>query len=105
MSTIPIDRRSFLRAGCHAHGFAWACLATMPTPSRGHGTQSAERKPTKFQIACMTLPYRDYPLERALSGLKTAGYQYVCWYTEHRENGKLTKVLPLDAPPERAKEL
>src|SRR4051812_17563627 len=27
-------------AGCHAHGFAWACReGSMPTQSRGHGTR------------------------------------------------------------------
>ena len=36
---------------------------------------SAEPMPTKFQIACMTLPYSQFPLERALPGIKQAGYE------------------------------
>jgi 3-deoxy-D-manno-octulosonic-acid transferase len=34
---VEFMRRSEL--GCHAHGFAWACSPTMPTQSRGPGTQ------------------------------------------------------------------
>jgi sugar phosphate isomerase/epimerase len=65
-----------------------------------------ERKPTKFQVACMTLPYSAFPLERALAGIKAAGYVYVAWGTAHREaDGKMVPVMPGDAPPERAKEL
>jgi sugar phosphate isomerase/epimerase len=63
-------------------------------------------KPTTFQIACMTLPYAQFPLQRALTGLQGAGYRYVAWGTTHQEaNGKPAPVMPPDAPPERAKEL
>src|SRR5262249_61543311 len=68
----------------------------------------AERgKPTKFQIACMPLPYSRFPLARALSGFKDAGYKYVAWGTTHVETdgGKPVPVLANDAPPEKAKEL
>lgn len=63
--------------------------------------------PTKFQIACMTLPYSQYPLERALSGLKSAGFQHVAWGTTHKEDGesKGVPVMPAEAPPQKAKEL
>jgi sugar phosphate isomerase/epimerase len=65
-----------------------------------------DRKPTKFQVACMTLPYSQFPLERALKGIKDAGYQYVAWGTTHKEeDGKSVPVMPGDAPPEKAKEL
>jgi sugar phosphate isomerase/epimerase len=54
----------------------------------------------------MTLPYSAFPLERALAGIKAAGYLYVAWGTTHREaDGKMVPVMPGDAPPERAKEL
>lgn len=63
-------------------------------------------KPTEFQIACMTLPYSQFPLQRALEGIKAAGYRFVAWGTTHKEDGgKGTPVMPLDAPPESAKEL
>jgi sugar phosphate isomerase/epimerase len=60
---------------------------------------------SKFQIACMTLPYSQFPLERALSGIKQAGYQYVAWGTTHRESGGEQPVLAADAAPEKSAEL
>jgi sugar phosphate isomerase/epimerase len=68
-----------------------------PAPPRG--------KPTQFQIACMTLPYAAFPLERALTGIKKAGYRYVAWGRNHREAGKSVPMLPGDAPPTKAREL
>jgi sugar phosphate isomerase/epimerase len=65
-------------------------------------------KPTKFQIACMTLPFAAFPLKRALTGLQSAGYRYVAWGTSHVEavgDKKRVPVLAGDATPERAKEL
>ena len=64
-----------------------------------------QRKPTNFQIACMTLPYSRFPLQRALEGIKAAGYRFVAWGTTHREDGKDVPVIARDAPPEKAKEL
>ena len=60
---------------------------------------------TQFQIACMTLPYSAFPLERALRGIKEAGYRYIAWGTTHREEGKSVPVVAADASPEKAKEL
>jgi sugar phosphate isomerase/epimerase len=64
-------------------------------------------EPTKFQIACMTLPYNQFPLERALTGLKSAGYGYIAWGTTHKQPGesKGAPVMPADASPQTAKEL
>jgi sugar phosphate isomerase/epimerase len=63
-------------------------------------------KPTEFQIACMTLPYGPFPLSRALSGIKAAGYRYVAWGTQHKEaGGKQVPVVAPDAPPQQAAEL
>jgi sugar phosphate isomerase/epimerase len=54
----------------------------------------------------MTLPYAQFPLQRALTGLRTAGYRYVAWGTTHQEaNGQRVPVLAPDALPERAREL
>jgi sugar phosphate isomerase/epimerase len=67
---------------------------------------AADNKPTQFQIACMTLPYSRFPLARALTGIKEAGYKYVAWGTSHREaDGKDTPVMARDATPQAAKEL
>ena len=63
--------------------------------------------PTKFQIACMTLPYSQFPLERAIKGIQSAGYRHVAWGTTHKEHGssKPVPVMAKDAPPDAAKDL
>src|SRR5262249_30890723 len=102
MFTREVDRRVFLRLG------AAGCVGLGMTGLRAaDDNKSADKKkPTEFQIACMTLPYSAYPLERALSGLKEAGYRFVAWGTNHKEDGgKPMPALAGDAPPEKAKEL
>jgi len=42
-------------------------------------------KPTNFQIACMTMLYSPFPLQRALDGIARAGYRFVAWGTTHME--------------------
>src|SRR5262249_11156101 len=50
--------------------------------------------------------YSQFSRQRALTGLKEAGYRYVAWGTSHKEaDGKPAPVMPADAPPDRAKEL
>lgn len=66
---------------------------------------TVDKKPTKFQIACMTLPYSRFPLQRALDGIKAAGYTFVAWGTTHKEDGKDVPVIARNATPEKAKEL
>jgi sugar phosphate isomerase/epimerase len=74
-----------------------------PAPS---SSADEPRKLTEFQIACMTLPYSPFPLQRALTGLKSAGYKYVAWGTSHQEtDGPRVPVIAADAPPEKAREL
>jgi sugar phosphate isomerase/epimerase len=54
----------------------------------------------------MTLPYSQFPLERALRGIKAAGYKYVAWGTTHKEaGGGDVPVIAADAPAEKAREL
>ena len=63
----------------------------------------APSAPTQFQMACMTLPYSAFPLARALSGIKSAGYKYVAWGVNHRdESGAMRPVLAVDAPEREA---
>jgi sugar phosphate isomerase/epimerase len=82
-------------------------LTAAPQPRPADAGKAADKKqPTKFRIACMTLPYSPFPLERALNGLKDAGYRFVAWGHSHKESGgKPVPILPGDAPPEKAKEL
>jgi sugar phosphate isomerase/epimerase len=102
--SLTFDRRVLLQAGIG--GILSAALA-----DRARSQQPAEQKPkgqpTKFQIACMTLPYSQYPLARALAGIKSAGYLYVAWGTTHKEPGeaKGVPVIPADSPPATAKVL
>lgn len=96
-------RRSVLQIA--SGGIAAAVLAGgLPTVAAADPHQ---QKQTKFQIACMTLPYSPFPLQRALTGIKSAGYDFVAWGTSHQEatDGKRVPVLPADAPPGKAKEL
>jgi sugar phosphate isomerase/epimerase len=66
---------------------------------------SSKKEPTTFQIACMTLPYSQFPFERALSGIQSAGYRFVAWGTTHKESGgKQVPVIAPDAAPDTAKE-
>jgi sugar phosphate isomerase/epimerase len=102
---LRVDRRTLFKAGALAAsglGLAGALAA------RSSAAEAVPGKPTRFQIACMTLPYSQFPLTRALEGIKAAGYRYVAWGTEHKEagsGGKRTPVMPIDAPPQQAKEL
>jgi sugar phosphate isomerase/epimerase len=78
----------------------------LATGRQGNQPTDRQRGPTRFQVACITLPYSRFPLERALRGIKSAGYQFVAWGTTHVEDdGKERPAIAADAPPERAKEL
>lgn len=91
-----MNRRTFLGA---------AALATTGGLRPTTSCAADDKKLTQFQIACMTLPYARFPLNRALEGIKGAGYKFVAWGTSHNEDGKNVPVIARDAPPEKAKEL
>ena len=57
-----MHRRTFLGAA-----------ALSPLALRPGFARADEKTPTKFQIACMTLPYSRFTLARALDGIKGAG--------------------------------
>jgi sugar phosphate isomerase/epimerase len=102
---LPFDRRRLLEAG--ALGVCGLALGARGLSAQETTQPKPKGQPTTFQIACMTLPYSQYPLARALSGLKAAGYEYVAWGTTHKEPGesKGVPVMAADAPPAKAKEL
>ena len=61
---------------------------------------------TRFQLACMTLPYSAFSFERALTGIKSAGYSYVAWGVNHRNDSGTSKpVIALEAPAGEAARL
>jgi sugar phosphate isomerase/epimerase len=88
-----------------AGAVAGAALWRFNTSSAGASQDAGQ--PTEFQIACMTLPYSAFPLQRALDGIKLAGYHFVAWGTSHQETpgGEPIPVMPTDAPPHQASEL
>lgn len=93
-----LSRRTFLRAA--------GALGTLPLAFSARTLATVPAQPTQFQIACMTLPYAAFPLERAWQGIQGAGYRFVAWGTQHREtNGERVPVLAEDAPPDKAKAL
>ena len=100
--TLQLNRRELFRTGTIALPFlAWQ-------DPRLKAAALGETKPekTEVQIACMTRPYAEFPLERALTGLKEVGYRHVAWGTRHREaDGRTVPVLDADAPPQKAREL
>jgi sugar phosphate isomerase/epimerase len=103
-SPETLDRRAWLRATAAAVAGSAAYVAGPRAP--GQEPAAGKGKPTRFQIACMTLPYARFPLQRALTGLKAAGYRYVAWGTTHQEgSGDRVPVVANDAPPDRAKDL
>lgn len=92
---MKANRRAFLGAA-----------AAVPFAIPAFAPPAAQREKTRFQLACMTLPYSQFPLERALLGIREAGYEYVAWGTTHREeNGEERPVMPPEAPPAAAREL
>jgi sugar phosphate isomerase/epimerase len=67
---------------------------------------SAQAQATQFQLACMTLPYAQFPLERALTGIASAGYKFVAWGTTHQNSpGRKDPIIAADAPASEAKRL
>lgn len=109
-TTLP--RREFLAAGAAGvSALAMTAEAQGAAPVQTQvdagepGKPAPRGKPTRFQVACMTLVYSNFPLQRALTGLRDAGYRYVAWGTTHNEDGKRVPVLAADAPPERARDL
>jgi sugar phosphate isomerase/epimerase len=105
-----LHRRDFLQAG--GAGLSALVFAPSANPqaanSQGQNQQPPvdRTRPTRFQVGCMTLPYGAFSFDRALRGLQTAGYRYVCWGTSHADPaGKRIPILNSDAPLDRAREL
>jgi len=113
MSLNTQSRRKFIATG--AAGAAALALAAnaeagaqRPNSAQQPAQPAQPQKkldPTRFQIACMTLPYSRFSLARALQGLRNAGYAYVAWGTTHMEEGKTVPVIAADAAVGRAKDL
>ncbi len=69
-------------------------------------SQPKNKSATTFQHACMTLPYSDFTFERALQGIKAAGFEHVAWGVSHVDmQGKRSPLLAPDATPKQAQQL
>ncbi|MSR59102.1 MAG: sugar phosphate isomerase/epimerase [Planctomycetaceae bacterium] len=101
----PLSRRCFLQQTFAAT--SGLLLAPSAHAVVACGDEAPPRgMPTEFQVACMTLPYAQFPLERALQGIQSAGYKFVAWGTTHRNRDERDEpVMAVDAPPDRAREL
>ncbi len=105
-----MKRREFLSAaatGLAAITCGGAAIKSRAVGLESSGAEPAARpgKPTHFQIGCMTLPYSRFPLDRALTGIKAAGYTYVAWGVTHKEGAAQVPVIAADASPADAKQL
>lgn len=100
--TTRLHRRTFLKMGA----LSLPCLGVHRFAQTGVLLGAEAKIKTRFQIACMTLPYSQFPLSRALSGIQGAGYKYIALGTTHKESdGKAVPLMASDAPPQKAKEL
>ena len=105
-----MHRREFLGAltasGLTATVGASAVAARAATPGLATAPQAgtnAARGATTFQMACMTLPYAAFPIERALEGIKAAGYPHVAWGVTHKDAaGQQRPAMDVAAPPGEA---
>lgn len=76
--------------------------ASSPILNGIHGVDNSN-EPTQFLHACMTLPYRNFSLSRALQGIRNAGYNHVAWGTTHKnEKGVNNPLLAENASPKEA---
>ena len=103
----PIQARITRRRAVRVSAGSLASAFIASQAARSAVARIASQRAATFQIACMTLPYSQFPLQRALQGIRTAGYRYVAWGTSHRETtgGPRVPVMPVDAAPTKAKEL
>jgi sugar phosphate isomerase/epimerase len=104
-----VPRRTFLQAtaaGLSAAALVNAASTTAQAQQPAAGEPKPKGPPTRFQVACMTIVYSQFPMQRALTGLRDAGYRYIAWGTNHREEGgKQVPMIAADAPPNQARDL
>lgn len=98
MEKTTMTRRDFVQGA--------TAVASSLAVSRPLSAAEGEKRPTNFQLACMTLAYSGYTFERALDGIAKSGFEYVAWGTRHIDNsGQRVPLIEIDAPTGRAREL
>lgn len=102
-------RRNFIKSSvaCLPAMFAVGAYTTaQETPTGSQIDNQSKNKTTNFVHACMTLPYSNFSLQRALQGIRASGYHHVAWGVTHRDDQmREVPVLKEDAPPQEATEL
>lgn len=97
-----MHRREFLGA-LAASGMTSALAGTGAAASTAQAPAPRAAAATTFQMACMTLPYAAFPIERALEGIKAAGYPHVAWGVTHKDaSGQTRPAMDVEAPPATA---
>jgi sugar phosphate isomerase/epimerase len=97
-----MHRREFLGA-LAASGMTSALAGTGAAASTAQAPAPRPAAATTFQMACMTLPYAAFPIERALEGIKAAGYPHVAWGVTHKDaSGQTRPAMDVEAPPATA---
>ena len=92
-------------AGANARTTAYGVKLLEPA-SAEQAAAGSRRGPTTFQMACMTLPYAAFPIERALEGITAAGYPHVAWGVTHKDaGGQQRPALDVNAPTSAAEAL
>ena len=106
---VLLNRRTWL--GVSTAGLAAVSTGVCGGPTAGQtrsaeGPSSGRGKPTRFQIACMTLPYAPVPA-RTGADRHQVGRLSVRRLGHDAQGGtaRTVPVIAADAPPERAKEL
>ena len=106
---VLLNRRTWLgvsTAGLAAVSTGVCGGATAGQARSAEGPSSGRGKPTRFQIACMTLPYSRFPLHRALDGHQGGGLRVRRLGHDAPGGRQATcRCIAADAPPERAKDL
>ncbi len=95
---MTIARRTFLQTSIAAAALPKMAQAQAPPPPP---------RATEFKVACMTLPYSQFPFLRALAGLRHAGYRYVALGTSHLETAgqKPAPILSTTASADDARDV
>lgn len=97
-----MHRREFLGA-LAASGMTSALAGAGAAASTAQAPAPRAAAATTFQMACMTLPYAAFPIERALEGIKAAGYPHVAWGVTHKDaSGQTRPAMDVEAPPATA---
>jgi sugar phosphate isomerase/epimerase len=81
---MAYTRRAFLKQAALAAGTGVAVSSS----------DGAAGENPRYRLGCETLPYRSYPLARALEGIRKAGYRYVMPFQTHAGQPAFNPLAP-----------